>query len=126
MLADAVQKVAQAVPLDEYKSNLRFFLESLTSTESEYAVAHTPGLNVVLVTPPPIYPAMMGPEDNLFRLERTVEASKAYADAVLELAAEYKTKESEGGNWKIGVIDMWGETLKAAGGQGEGLREFLT
>lgn len=117
----------QHVPLDEYTSHIRFFLEQLTSPHSELAVAHTKGLNIVLVTPPPLLVSLMG--DGPFSLERTNENTKLYADAVLSLAAEYKAKETEGGNWRIGIVDMWTKTLEVAaaatGNADDGLPEYL-
>lgn len=102
---------------------MRFFLESLTSPSSPYAAAHAKGLNIVLVTPPPIYPAAMG--GGPFSRERVPEVSRGYVDAVRALAAEFKSKETPEGNWRVGLVDMWDGVIRAAGGEGEELRAFL-
>lgn len=107
--------------LADYEANLRFFLEGLTSPESPYAAAHAKGLNIVLVTPPPLLLSLMVN----YAPEREVALTKTYADVVVKLAAEYKTKETENGNWRIGLIDMWSATINAAGGEGEGLAKYL-
>ncbi|TXT07885.1 uncharacterized protein COLE_04809 [Cutaneotrichosporon oleaginosum] len=122
VLPDAEQAVAQHVPLDEYEANLRFFLEGLTSPASPYAVAHARGLNIVLVTPPPLCVPLMG--GGAFAREREPATTKAYADVVLRLGEEYAGKAGE--NWRIGTVDMWGATLKAAGGEGEELAKYLS
>lgn len=124
VVPDIGQEVSQHVPLAEYEANLRFFLESLTAPDSPYAVAHAKGLNIVLVTPPPLLVSMMA-DDPSFACQRVPAVTKTYRDVVLSLAAEYKTKETPEGNWRIGAVDMWGATIAAAGGEGEGLREFL-
>lgn len=61
------------------------------------------------------------PEDN----ERQPPVTKTYVDVVVKLAAEYKTKETEDGNWRVGLVNMWDATIAAAGGEGEGLRKYL-
>lgn len=125
VLPDTPQTPHQHVPLPEYIDNLRFFLDALTSPASPYAAAHSEGLNIVLVTPPPLLVSMMA-GDPEFAAQRVPGVTKRYAEAVIELGAEYKAKEAEGaGRWKIGVVDMWNKTIEAAGGEGEGLSEFL-
>ena len=123
VLEGAKQPVSQHVPLAEYESNLRFFLDSLTSPDSPYAVAHAKGLNIVLVTPPPLFVSMM--EDESFASQRVPAVTKKYRDVVLALGAEYKAKETPDGNWRIGAVDMWDGIFTAAGGEGDGLREYL-
>lgn len=111
-------KRSQHVPIEEYEDNLRFFIESLSSPDSPYAAAHTPGLNIVLVTPPPLYPEMM--EGVSWASERRQEVTKSYAEVVKRLGKEYAAK-----GVTIGVVDMFEGVLAAAGGEGEGLREYL-
>lgn len=117
----------QHVPVKEYEDNLRFFLESLTAEDSPYAAAHTPGLNIVLVTPPPVYVGMMDPKDP-FSKQRLSATTKEYAEVVKRLGEEYASKQSNGTakNWAIGTVDMYEGMLEAAGGDGEELREYLT
>ncbi|KAL1407206.1 isoamyl acetate-hydrolyzing esterase [Vanrija albida] len=124
VLPDAEQKVRQHVPLAEYTANLRFFLDALTSPTSPYAAAHGKGLNIVLVTPPPIYPPAMG--GGPFARERDPAVSAQYAAAVRALGAEYAALESDEGNWRVGVVDMWSAVIRAAGGEGDELRAFLS
>nr|XP_018265998.1 uncharacterized protein I303_02376 [Kwoniella dejecticola CBS 10117]OBR88156.1 hypothetical protein I303_02376 [Kwoniella dejecticola CBS 10117] len=115
----------QHVPLDEYISNLNAILTKLTSAESEYEVAHQKGpLNIVLITPPPIYPEMMGDED--FAGQRVLENTKRYAEAVLEIGKKWQSSETAKGNWKIRTVDMFKGTLDDAGGSGEKLRPYFT
>jgi hypothetical protein len=105
--------VSQAVPLDEYKAHLRFFLESLTSSDSPYAAAHEPGLNIVLITPGPLCLRQMA--QSPYPIDRHPDVTKPYADAVLELGQEYKAKETPEGNWRVATINMWDCVLEAAG-----------
>lgn len=114
---------SQHVPIEEYEDNLRFFLDSLTSKESPYAAAHTPGLNIVLVTPPPLYVDMMG--DAPFAGERLPGTTREYAEVVKRLGEEYAAKRSDGDNWAIGTVNMYEGIIAAAGGDGEELREYL-
>lgn len=122
MLPDFPKPVNQHVPLPEYEANLRYFLDQLTSPDSPYAAAHTPGLNIVLITPPPLYIPMMG--DIPWAKERVPSTTKEYVDAVKRVGEEYAAKATEGANWRVGVVDMWSAVL-AAGGEGEGLRKYL-
>jgi hypothetical protein len=115
--------VSQHVPLAEYEANLRFFLDNLTSPTSPYAVAHERGLNIVLVTPPPLCVPMMG--DCPFARERVPATTKEYADVVLRLGKEYAALATEDATWRIGTVDMWSATIKAAGGEGMELAKYL-
>lgn len=103
----------QAVPLDEYTAHLRFFLESLTSPDSPYAAAHEAGLNIVLITPPPLNLKQM--EGLPWPIDRHPDITKTYTDAVLALGKEYKAKETPEGNWRVGTINMWDRVLEEAG-----------
>lgn len=97
-------------------------LDKLTSSDSPYAVAHTEGLNIVLITPPPFYAEMLDAEG---RTHRKLENTKKYVDVVLQVGEEYKAKQ-EGKKWRIGVVNMWDGIYNAAGGKGEELRPFFT
>lgn len=101
---------------------MRFFLDALTAEDSPYDVAHRPGLNIVLVTPPPIYVGMMG--DDPFSKEREPATSKAYAEVVVRLGKEYAGKQS-GKHWALGTVNMHEAVVAAAGGEGEELRDYL-
>ncbi|WVW79006.1 hypothetical protein I302_100969 [Kwoniella bestiolae CBS 10118] len=115
----------QHIPLEEYTFNLNKILEKLTSMGSPYTVASQDGpLNIVLITPPPLYPDMMGDED--FAGQRDLENTRRYAEAVLDLGKKWKAKESQGGNWRIATVDMFDGILGEAGGKGEKLRPYFT
>ncbi|WRT65270.1 uncharacterized protein IL334_002213 [Kwoniella shivajii] len=116
----------QHVPLEEYINNLDSILALLTSKESPYSVAHDDGpLNIVLVTPPPVYPEMMGDAD--FAGQRNMNNTRRYAEAVMALGQKWEEKElSSKGKWKLRTVDMFQGILQAAGGEGEPLRPYFT
>ncbi|WVQ84688.1 hypothetical protein IAT38_006843 [Cryptococcus sp. DSM 104549] len=109
-------------PLSQYRDDLTYMLESLTSPTSPYATADTPGgLNIALITPPPIcIPQFSAERFNT----RTLERAKEYADAVRELGDVWKEK-AKGEKWKLEVLDLWEGIEKAAGGLGDGLADFF-
>ena len=113
----------QNVPLPEFTANLRTMMDNLTSPSSPYAVAHTQGFNVVLITPPPMYPPGMDADS---RGNRSVEVTKKYAEAVLSIAKEYQGKERGSSTWKVGSIDLFNAVLEDAGGDGPGLTPYFT
>lgn len=94
-------------------------VEQLTSPDSKYATAHEKGFNVVLVTPPPILLSMTGSD------ERIPERTKQYVDVVAKLADEFKRKQKDDGNWRIGLVNMYDAIVAAAGGDGEEMRPYL-
>lgn len=103
-------------------------MANLTSSTSPYAVAHPSskhGINIVLITPPPFLASMF---DTGFVATRTMETTKQYVDAVKDVGLEFqeKVKQEGGDRVRIAVVDMWTLMLEAAGGEGEGLRPFLT
>jgi len=121
---DAVlpNKTGQHVPLEDYTSNLNQFLHLLTSSDSPYAVAHQDvPLNIILITPPPMYKPGMDAEG---RGNRDEKVTKTYADAVLGIGKEWAAKSSE--HWKVGAVDLWSgiETAANAGGP-EALGEYF-
>lgn len=119
----ALPPLPNHVPLDEFVPNLEYILNSLTSESSPYGVAGTPGTNIVLITPAPILLSMTPPDR---QIPGRVRSAKAYRDAVLMVGEKFKAKEKADGNWKLGVIDLWGAMIQAAGGEGEELRPYLT
>lgn len=116
--------MGQHVPLDEYRANLTYFLESLTSASSPFAAAHSP-LSIVMITPPAMYRPMLPP---VLAEAREEETTKKYVDIVLELAAEWSKKgKEEGKGWRVEGIDLWSKILEDAGGQKEKkMAEYFT
>ena len=82
---DAVDpKVPQAVPLEEYASNLREMVLRLRSK--------LPSTTVILMTPPPVYEPVLEDNNKLkgkaVLRDRTVERTGKYANAVITLGEE--------------------------------------
>lgn len=109
----------QYIPLEEFEENIRYMVDQLTNANSKYAAAHEAGFNIVLVTPPPILLSMTGND------ERIPERTKQYVDVVAKLADEYKSKQTEHGSWRIGLVNMYEAIIAKAGGDGEEMRPFL-
>ncbi|WVQ84686.1 hypothetical protein IAT38_006841 [Cryptococcus sp. DSM 104549] len=119
----------QHVPVDVFKANLRTFLTNLTSPSSPYAAAHSPqALNIVLITPTIFSPLQWEAGLPADKRSRSLESTRAYRDAVLEVGLEWKENEKEGTGWKFGVIDLWQAMVEANGGkeQGPELARFFT
>jgi hypothetical protein len=113
----------QTVPVSQFTDNLNHILSLLTSPASPYAVADTP-LSIVLMTPCPPLVAQQPAEHQAFR---SVESTRAFRDAVLEIGREWKVKEAEPGNkigWRIETLDLWNALAAAAGGEGDGLAPY--
>ncbi|ORY35767.1 hypothetical protein BCR39DRAFT_512031, partial [Naematelia encephala] len=122
----------QHVPLERFIDNINYFLTSLTSHDSPYAVADTP-VSIILITPgPPLhsqmgYSQMAEPKPHF----RTIERTGQFRDAVLQIGNDWKLKEKEqnldprGRGWKVETIDLWAALEKAGGGLGEGLAPFM-
>ncbi|ORY35766.1 SGNH hydrolase-type esterase domain-containing protein [Naematelia encephala] len=126
---DAVLRTSptqQHVPIPEYTSNLTAIFRALTSPKSSYSVAHQDvPLNIILITPPPLYPEMM--TDEAFKSQRKVNVTEEYREAVLHVGQEWKAKAvASQKNCRIETVDLWDKILEEAGGQGEGLRDYLT
>ncbi|ODN87723.1 hypothetical protein L198_06953 [Cryptococcus wingfieldii CBS 7118] len=110
--------------IQDFQSNLTHFLTSLTSPSSPYAAAQNPrALNIVLITPPPVYAPQM---DERGRRERTLERTKEFVDVVKALGAEWgpEGREGKGKEWKVGVLDLWGAMEKEVG-LGDGLAPYF-
>ncbi|WWC87391.1 uncharacterized protein L201_002280 [Kwoniella dendrophila CBS 6074] len=122
----------QHVPLEEYIENLNSILNKLTGSDSEYdsyeiSDGNSSGpLNIVLITPPPILPSMMGGFD--FSGQRELENTRKYAKAVLDIGKEWKGREikMKTSHWKIRTIDLFNGILNDAGGQADELKPYFT
>lgn len=115
--------MGQHVPLPEFRSNLEFFLESLTSTSSPYAAAQSP-LSIVLVTPAPMYGPLLPP---VLAEARESDVTKQYVDVVNDLASEWREKgEKEDGKWRVEGIDMWKAVLDDAKDDEEKMKGYFT
>lgn len=119
----------RTVPLPQFSANLNQIIEALTSPTSPYAVADTP-VSIILVTPGPCLPSMF--EDYTVKW-RTVENTRRYRDAVLDVGKEWKEKQKQreesergGRGWAIETVDFWSDLVETAGGEGEELRPYLT
>jgi hypothetical protein len=101
------------VPIPKFKENMNFFLHSLTSKDSAYAAASAP-VSIVLIAVGPLVTSRLDPKGTLNQ-----EHHRKYNQAILEIGAEWKKKESPGG-WKVEVLDLWEEMKRAAGGDEAG------
>lgn len=115
--------MGQHTPLPLFRQNLEFFLESLTSSSSPYAAAHSP-LSIVLITPAPMCESLLPP---VLAEAREAEVTKQYVDVVNELAKEWRAKgEKEGGKWRVEGVDMWKAVLDDAAGDEEKMKGYFT
>jgi hypothetical protein len=109
VLPSAIPSRSQHVPLDEYKSNISDIIQFI----------HTewPKAKILLLTPPPPIPErwldqmtlqwkLDGEEGPEPEQDRTMEHTKMYAGACVEV----------GKGHGVGVIDLWGLIVAAAGG----------
>ena len=105
------------VPLAEYRSNLKKMIRMVTSDSSPY---YSPETKVLLLTPPPLNTTQWGatpkPYDSLLEFDRTFETTKAYAEAVKEVAKE------EG----VLLVDIWQAIWDKSGKNEEGLTGYLS
>lgn len=101
----------QHVPLEKFKENLRTMLSMIKSPESPY---YNPTLRIILITPPPLNEAQWEKRchDQGEQLNRTWEASRQYAEAVRQVAAERD----------VVVADLW---TRLMGGGGDDLAKYL-
>lgn len=86
----------QHVPIDQFSSNLHKMISFIRSKDSPYYSSHT---RIILITPPPIDPERWQSTRTvpLDRPDREVKVTKAYAEAVVQVAKEAS----------IPVVDLW-------------------
>ncbi|KAK8853298.1 hypothetical protein IAR55_004002 [Kwoniella newhampshirensis] len=115
----------RAVPLSSYRENLDHFVESLTNpSKSPYAISETP-INIILITPPPIFLPQIPQERQSLR---RIGHSSRYAQVVREVGEDWKSREESKENttdWKIAVLDLWSAIEAKAGGSDDGLAPFF-
>lgn len=117
-----LQGLDQHVPIPEYIENLRKILSALTDEDSPYAVSETQGLNIVVITPPALYPPMM---DGDGAKNRTAEHTLKYVEAAVSVGKEWKAKESPKGSWKIATINAFDAMTEKANGSEQTLKSFF-
>ena len=110
----------QHVPLGQYAENLSKLIHMVKSPSSEW---YSPETRIILFTPPPLNTHQWiqhlrtrpspPPRDTL---DRSVEATKAYAEAVIGV----------GDKENVPVIDTFKLLWDAAGGQEKNLEAYLT
>ncbi|KAF8652721.1 hypothetical protein AX16_004221 [Volvariella volvacea WC 439] len=98
---------SQHVPLEEYRSNLKRFIELIRSPASPH---HSPETRIALITPPPVNTIQWNRGDRLF------DVTRQYAGAVLEIGREED----------VPVVDVWTALWKAAGETEQALSEYLS
>jgi len=109
VLRSAIPSRSQHVPLDDYKSNICEIIQ--------FIHAEWPKAKILLITPPPSIPEkwldqmtlqwkLCGEEGPEPEQDRTMEHTKMYADACVEVGQ---------GN-QVDVVDVWGLIVAAAGG----------
>ncbi|TCD62252.1 hypothetical protein EIP91_007129 [Steccherinum ochraceum] len=108
----------QHIPLAYYTDNLTKLIRLVKDPSSAH---YSPDTKIVVITPPPVNTeqwaekkATMDPPDN--QLDRSFEATKAYARAAKEVAAR------EG----VEVVDAWTVLWKAAGEVEGQLSQFMS
>ncbi|ORX36446.1 SGNH hydrolase-type esterase domain-containing protein [Kockovaella imperatae] len=89
------QGESQHVPLEEYKANLRQFIQLVTDPKSDN---YLKDVRVILITPPPVI--------GKFRPDRDTSNTQLYAQACLAVAEELS----------LPAVDMYTAILQAAGG----------
>ena len=113
-----------STPVERYIDNLNFFMHSLTSPDSPYAVADTP-VSIVLIACQPIVPRMI-PAWNAPDAVRWLvpERQREFRDAALQVGKEWKEKEHSEENktgWKVEVLDFWSAMVQDAQGEEDAL-----
>ena len=125
---------------------MQFFLESWTSPDSPFAIAHNPStsashtessedlvdppLSIILITPLPLCPRPIPPGQQVIRKR---DRQHEFRESVLRMGKEWAKKSEEGDKevegrrrFKVVTIDLWDEFVNAAGGEGEELRPLYT
>jgi len=118
----------QSLTIPKFKSNLHHIISLLSSPTSPQ---YSPRTKYLLVTPPPVNVRMRDADlttrDPPREPDRTVERTRQFADAVIEVADEL---EGTLGKDQVGVVDLWTEidekAKKAEGGEEEGLKKYLS
>ncbi|KAG8876031.1 hypothetical protein FRB98_007503 [Tulasnella sp. 332] len=107
----------QYVPIDRFVENLRQMVGFVHGPTSQW---YSPSTRIILVTAPPfsetVRGATLAARDPPQTLDRTAKNTKAYAEAVLELAKELN----------LPVVDFYTAVDAASGGADEGLEKFLS
>lgn len=107
----------QHVPLDRFTLNLRRITQMILSPSSAY---HSPRTKIILITPPPVNTfqrsANLESRDPPLKLDREFDTTKAYAEAVKQVAAE------EG----VTVVDVWTALWEGCGKNEQNLSKYLT
>ena len=114
----------QTNTIERYIDNLNFFMHSLTSADSPYAVADTP-VSIILIACQPIVPHMI-PAYNKPDAVRWLhlENQRKFKDAALQVGMEWKAKEQSEDNktgWKVEVLDFWQVMVDDAEGEEDAL-----
>jgi len=106
----------QHVPLSTFTSNLEKLVDLIHSPESVY---YSPSTRIVLMSPPPVNTyqraADLGSRPVPLDLDRNFETTRAYANAVKEVA---RAKQ-------VAYADVWTEFWQAAGEQESALDKYL-
>lgn len=106
----------QHVPFAKFKANLERMVWMLQSPDSEW---YSPETRIVLITPPPVNThkrkADLEARDPPFALDRLFDTTKAYAEAVKDIAKEKG----------VGVVDAWTPIWEGAGQDEHALSKYL-
>ncbi|KZS98929.1 SGNH hydrolase, partial [Sistotremastrum niveocremeum HHB9708] len=112
-----IQPSPQYVPIPKFKSNLTHIIHRFTSTDSPF---YSPETKIILMTPPPINTyqrgAELGARNPPQKLDREFNNTKAYADAVKEVAAAEGTV----------LVDIWEAVYDKAGRDEKALNKYLS
>ncbi|KDR81822.1 hypothetical protein GALMADRAFT_135217 [Galerina marginata CBS 339.88] len=107
----------QHVPLPKFSANLKHMVSLIKSPTSQY---YSPTTRIILISPPPIntltWGAYLAALDPPLKLDREFEVTRAYAEAVANVAKE------EG----VGYVDVWTPLWEAAGKEEKKLEKFLS
>ncbi|TFK27381.1 GDSL Lipase/Acylhydrolase [Coprinopsis marcescibilis] len=106
----------QHVPLEKFKDNLRRMVDLVHSPSSPF---YSPDTRVILITAPPVNTikrkADLESRDPPVELDRLFDVTKAYAEAVLEIAREKD----------VGVVDAWAPMWEGSGRDERELSKYL-
>ncbi|RDB24244.1 Isoamyl acetate-hydrolyzing esterase 1 [Hypsizygus marmoreus] len=106
----------QHVSLGKFASNLREWVDAIQSPDSLY---YSPQTRIILISPPPVNTyqrrADLESRNPPKSLDRTFETTRAYAEAVRDVAQEKQ----------VGFTDAWTVLWKAAGEDERSLARFL-